>query len=368
MHCPRAAQRSFLYFRADIWLQRLLVNCITAADQSLHHQLLRLPFPLLPCFIASAVLCTMSWPDPPSIYKLYTPESSVPPPAPPPIPADITSENIGSFLPEHFARVYVLPDSSSREAKGSLIIESNKRVQSLTSDMFKKLATIQDDRCEFSFFFCTKLSPSAFRLLLASRDPRFVCWHAVVPPLPPSCSLIYHCSMSSAQQAELLEEAQTQMTEILSRLQEMQQETNALRVPQAHLSICAHLSRQIQSRKEQTQRVRAAAAELRSVLRRCVSEGGGDGMDVGGEAAPRMSIEVVCARLQEAVASLQHSGAIGVSAQAALDGDVPPAHSQQPASAEALGTHASSDLRLTMQGQIEALLQLPQSVLDKLPS
>jgi hypothetical protein len=50
-------------------------------------------------------------------------------------------------LPEHFARVYVLPAAASREAKGSLIIESNARVQALTSDMFKKLSSVQDDRC-----------------------------------------------------------------------------------------------------------------------------------------------------------------------------------------------------------------------------
>jgi hypothetical protein len=89
----------------------------------------------------------MSWPDPPSIYKLYTPESSFPPPAPPQVPADITPENVGSFLPEHFARVYALPAAASREAKGSIIIESNARVQALTSDMFKKLSSVQDDRC-----------------------------------------------------------------------------------------------------------------------------------------------------------------------------------------------------------------------------
>ena len=310
----------------------------------------------------------MSWPDPPSIYTLYAPDSSVPPPGPPPIPADITPENIGGFLPEHFARVYVLP---SHEARGSLIIESNTRVQSLTSDMFKKLASIQDERCVLLSLVFTELPPTAFWPLLASAShegPSL--FSACSPPFPPSRSLMHHCSLSSDQQAEILEQAQSQMSEILLRLQEMQQETNALRVPQAHLSICAHLSRQIQSRKEQAQRVRAAAAELRSVLRLCVNGGGGDGMDTGAE--PRMSIEVVCARLQEAVASLQHSSALGASAQAALARDVPPSHSQQPAaSAEALGStvsHASSDSRLTMQGQIEALLQLPQNVLDKLPS
>jgi hypothetical protein len=89
----------------------------------------------------------MSWPDPPSIYKLYTPESSYPPPAPPTIPADITPENIGSFLPEHFARVYALPDSSWRDSSGSLIIAANKGVQALTCDMFKKLASVQEERC-----------------------------------------------------------------------------------------------------------------------------------------------------------------------------------------------------------------------------
>ena len=88
----------------------------------------------------------MSWPDPPAIYKLYTPDSFVPPPEPPPVPADITPENIGSFLPEHFARVYTLPQTASREADGSIIIEANARVQALTSDMFKKLVSIQDDR------------------------------------------------------------------------------------------------------------------------------------------------------------------------------------------------------------------------------
>jgi hypothetical protein len=87
----------------------------------------------------------MSWPDPPSVYKLYTPESSFPPPAAPAIPADITPENVYSYLPEHFARVYAIPDTW-KEANGSRIIEANHRVQALTCDMFKKLASIQSDR------------------------------------------------------------------------------------------------------------------------------------------------------------------------------------------------------------------------------
>jgi hypothetical protein len=86
----------------------------------------------------------MSWPDPPSIYKLHTPESSYPPPSAPAIPTDITPQNVGSFLPEHFARVYAIPDSW-KEANGSLIIEAINRVQALTCDMFEKLASIQDD-------------------------------------------------------------------------------------------------------------------------------------------------------------------------------------------------------------------------------
>ena len=159
------------------------------------------------------------------------------------------------------------------------------------------------------------------------------------------------------------------MSEILSRLQEMQNETNALRVPQAHLSICAHLSRQIQSRKEQTQRVRAASAELRRVLTTCVDGSGGLAAGVAGEDAPRCSIQQVCARLQDAVSSMQHSGSLGASAQAALTRDVPSSDTRQAACADALGnTVSSSEVRLTLHGQIEALLQLPQSVLDKLPS
>jgi hypothetical protein len=107
-----------------------------------------LPAPVLKSY-SHPLTChrLMSWPDPPSIYKLYTPESSFPPPAPPQVPADVTPENVGSFLPEHFARVYALPAAASREANGSLIIESNARVQALTSDMFKKLSSVQDDRC-----------------------------------------------------------------------------------------------------------------------------------------------------------------------------------------------------------------------------
>lgn len=165
------------------------------------------------------------------------------------------------------------------------------------------------------------------------------------------------------------------MSEILSRLQEMQNETNALRVPQAHLSICAHLSRQIQSRKEQTQRVRAASAELRRVLTTCVDGSGGlaagvaGEQGVAGEDAPRCSIQQVCARLQDAVSSMQHSGSLGASAQAALTRDVPSSDTRQAACADALGnTVSSSEVRLSLHGQIEALLQLPQSVLDKLPS
>jgi hypothetical protein len=88
----------------------------------------------------------MSWPDPPSIYKLYSPDSTVPPPDPPRIPEDITPENIGSFLPENFARFYVVPDTSSRDASGSFIVEANSRVQALTSDLFMKLSSIQNDR------------------------------------------------------------------------------------------------------------------------------------------------------------------------------------------------------------------------------
>jgi hypothetical protein len=99
----------------------------------------------------------MSWPDPPSIYKLYTQDSSILPPAPPAVPADITPENIGSFLPEHFARVYALPQTDSRQADGSLIIEANARVQALASDMFKKLSSIQDDRCILLLLFAPRL-------------------------------------------------------------------------------------------------------------------------------------------------------------------------------------------------------------------
>ena len=99
----------------------------------------------------------MSWPDPPSIYKLYTPDSSILPPAPPVVPADITPENIASFLPEHFARVYALPQTDSRQADGSLIIEANARVQALASDMFKKLSSIQDDRCILLLLFAPHL-------------------------------------------------------------------------------------------------------------------------------------------------------------------------------------------------------------------
>jgi hypothetical protein len=182
-------------------------------------------------------------------------------------------------------------------------------------------------------------------------------------------TLIRCRSVSSAAQAHVLEQAHTQMSEILLRLQEMQHETNALRVPQAHLSICAHLNRQIQSRKEQTQRVRAAAAELRAVLKSCVNADGGHALGTAGLASPRSSVEEVCARLQEAVSAMQHSSALGASAQAALARDVPPAHSHPTAAAGALGaTACSSELPLTLHGQIEALLQLPQSVLDKLPS
>ena len=129
--------------------------------------------------------------------------------------------------------------------------------------------------------------------------------------------------MSSARQADVLQQAQAQMSEILSRLQDMQHATNALRVPQAHLSICAHLSRQIQSRKEQTLRVRTAAAELRSVLRSCVNADSGNDMCVSNDVAPRAntgersSIVEVCARLQEAVSYMQNSSALGASAQAA---------------------------------------------------
>ena len=159
------------------------------------------------------------------------------------------------------------------------------------------------------------------------------------------------------------------MSEILLRLQEMQHETNALRVPQAHLSICAHLSRQIQSRKQQTQRVLAASAELRSVLNSCVTASGSNDAVDSGAAAHRLSIEDVCARLQEALLSIQHSSALGASAQAALAKDLPPHNSQQHASADAPASiMPSTQLPLTLPGQIEALLQLPQSVLDKLPS
>ena len=175
--------------------------------------------------------------------------------------------------------------------------------------------------------------------------------------------------MSPALQAQVLEQAHAQMSEILLRLQEMQHESNALRVPQAHLSICAHLSRQIQSRKQQTQRVLAASAELRSVLKSCVSADGALHADVAGEAAPRSSIEEVCSRLQEAVSSIQHSSALGASAQAALGRDAPLSHSQQNPSSEGFGSNLfSTESPLTLHGQIEALLQLPQSVLDKLPS
>jgi hypothetical protein len=177
---------------------------------------------------------------------------------------------------------------------------------------------------------------------------------------------IHDCSVSADHQAQVLEDAHAQMSEILSRLQDMQNETNALRVPQAHLSICAHLSRQIQSRKEQTQRVRAASAELRRVLKTCVDGSGGQ---AAGDEAPRCSIQDVCARLQDAVSSMQHSGSLGASAQAALTRDVPSSDTRQSACADALGnTQCSSELRSTLHGQIEALLQLPQSVLDKLPS
>jgi hypothetical protein len=184
--------------------------------------------------------------------------------------------------------------------------------------------------------------------------------------------------MSSARQADVLQQAQAQMSEILSRLQEMQHATNALRVPQAHLSICAHLSRQIQSRKEQTLRVRTAAAELRSVLRSCVNADSGNDMGVSNDVAPRAntgersSIEEVCARLQEAVSSMQNSSALGASAQAALAHDMQSSRSQQHVSnmpADGLDcAPSSSEVPLTLHGQIEALLHLPHSVLDKLPS
>ena len=184
--------------------------------------------------------------------------------------------------------------------------------------------------------------------------------------------------MSSARQADVLQQAQAQMSEILSRLQEMQHATNALRVPQAHLSICAHLSRQIHSRKEQTLRVRAAAAELRGVLRSCVNADSGNDMCVSNDVAPRAntgersSIVEVCARLQEAVSSMQNSSALGASAQAALAHDMQSSRSQQHVSnmpADGLDcAPSSSEVPLTLPGQIEALLHLPHSVLDKLPS
>jgi predicted nucleic acid-binding Zn-ribbon protein len=159
------------------------------------------------------------------------------------------------------------------------------------------------------------------------------------------------------------------MTEILSRLQEMQNETNALRVPQAHLSICAHLSRQIKSRKELTQRVRTAAAELRSVLHRCVNGDSRDENSMSAEAAHSMSVEDISSQLQQAISSLQRSASLGLCTQSALADDGAHALSQQPATAEgSCSAHISSELRLTLHDQIEALLQLPQSVLDKLPS
>ncbi len=188
--------------------------------------------------------------------------------------------------------------------------------------------------------------------------------------------------MSSARQADVLQQAQAQMSEILSQLQDMQHATNALRVPQAHLSICAHLGRQIQSRKEQTQRIRAAAAELRTVLRCCVNSDGGNDVglsnDIAARAsrAERSSIEEVCERLQEAMSSIQNSGALGACAQAALARDMQATHSQQPVShtpadgleSVPLSSEVQKEVRLTLHGQIEAVLQLPQSVLDKLPS
>ncbi len=117
------------------------------------------------------------------------------------------------------------------------------------------------------------------------------------------------------------------------------------------------------------QRVRAAAAELRAVLKSCVNADGEHAAGEAGQASPPSSIEEVCARLQDAVSSMQHSSALGASAQAALAPDVLPAYSQLPAAAGALGaTVCSAELPLTLHGQIEALLQLPQSVLDKLPS
>jgi hypothetical protein len=175
--------------------------------------------------------------------------------------------------------------------------------------------------------------------------------------------------MSPALQVQVLEQAHAQMSEILLRLQEMQHESNALRVPQAHLSICSHLSRQIQSRKQQTQRVLAASAELRNVLKNCMSANGALHAGVAVQAAPGSSIEDVCVRLQEAISSIQHSSALSSSAQAALARDASLSHSQQHSSTEGLGSSIpSAESSLTLQGQIEALLQLPQSVLDKLPS
>ena len=115
------------------------------------------------------------------------------------------------------------------------------------------------------------------------------------------------------------------------------------------------------------ERVCAASAELRSVLKSCVNADGARDAGVAEDAAPRSSVEEVCARLQEAVSSIQHYSSLGVSAQSALTRDVQPTHSQQ--SADAITSiPCSSELRLTLPAQIEALLQLPQSVLDKLPS
>ena len=174
--------------------------------------------------------------------------------------------------------------------------------------------------------------------------------------------------MSPTLQAQVLEQARTEMSEILLQLQEMQNVSNALRVPQAHLSICAHLSRQIQSRKQQTQRVLAASAELRSVLKSCVNADGVHDAGVPGAVAHQSSIEDVCARLQEALASIQQSSALGASAQAALARDLPH-HSLQHERADASAIiMPSTDLPLTLHGQIEELLQLPHTVLDKLPS
>jgi hypothetical protein len=210
-------------------------------------------------------------------------------------------------------------------------------------------------------------SLSIFLLLIYNNQSaicgRFLAlWHSVHP------TLIHFGSMSSSLQTQVLEQARVEMSEILLRLQEMQHVSNALRVPQAHLSICAHLSVQIQSRKQQTQRVLAASAELRSVLKSFLSADGELDAALSVAAAHRSSIEDVCTRLHEALASIQESSTLGASAQTALAHDLSH-HSHQHASADAsVSFMPSAELPLTLQGQLEALLQLPLSVLDKLPS